>query len=71
MAQPEAREVSEVILSGPGSRRESLAEALGERLGRDTRMADPLAGLEDAGAAPGDDPHRYTVAAGLAMGAAA
>ena len=71
MAQPEAREVSELILSGPGSQREDLVRALEERMGRPTRVVGALPGLQGSGIADGDDPHRFTVATGLAMGAAA
>ena len=71
MSQPEAREIGEVILSGPGSRHEPLVSALEERMGRPTRVAEPLPGLDAAGTPADEDPHRYTVAAGLAMEAAA
>lgn len=71
MAQPDAREVAEVILSGPGSQREPLVRALEQRMGRPTRVAEAVQGLDASKLAGGEDPHRYTVAAGLAMGAAA
>jgi hypothetical protein len=32
-------------------------------------VADPLGGLDVNGALNGEDPHRHTVAAGLALGA--
>ena len=32
-------------------------------------VADPLGGLDVNGALDGEDPHRHTVAAGLALGA--
>jgi len=32
-------------------------------------VADPLGGLDVNGALGGEDPHRHTVAAGLALGA--
>ena len=67
MSQPEAREVSELILSGPGSQRDPLVEALEQRVGRPMRVVGALPGLGESD----DDPHRFTVAAGLAMGAAA
>lgn len=71
MAQPQARPVEEVILSGPGSQDAELVEELGAHLGLPASVAAPLGVLEAGGLAPGEDPHRYTVAAGLAMGAAA
>jgi type IV pilus assembly protein PilM len=71
MSQPEAREIAEVVLSGPGSRNEPLVKALEERMGRPTRVAEAPGGLDGAGVPDGDDPNRYTVAAGLAMEAAA
>lgn len=71
MSQPEARPIAEVVLSGPGSRHESLVRALEERMGRPVRAAEAPRGLDAAGVRPDEDPHRYTVAAGLAMEAAA
>jgi Tfp pilus assembly PilM family ATPase len=68
-AQPGALEVAEVILSGPGSQREPLVQALEERMGRPTRVAPPAKGLNGSQVGEGEDPHRFTVAAGLAMGA--
>ena len=70
MAQPEARMASEILLSGPGSAREGLAQELGDLIHLPVTVADPLGGLEIAGLPEGEDPHRYTVAAGLALGAA-
>ena len=71
MSQPEAREIAEVVLSGPGSCNEPLVKALEERMGRPTRVAEPPRGLDGAGVPDGDDPNRFTVAAGLAMESAA
>jgi hypothetical protein len=34
-------------------------------------VADPLKGLDGSQVGEGEDPHRYTVAAGLALGAQA
>ena len=70
MSQPEAREIGEVILSGPGSRHEPLVAALEERMGRPTRVAEALPNLDATGTPADEDPQRYTVAAGLAMEAA-
>jgi type IV pilus assembly protein PilM len=70
MTQGQARPVSEVVLSGPGSTDGELVEALGLHLGLPTTVAAPLGMLE--GSSVGDeDPHKLTVAAGLAMGEAA
>jgi type IV pilus assembly protein PilM len=71
MAQPDARPVAEVQLSGPGSRFERLAEELSGLIHLPVTVADPLGGLDMNGALDGEDPHRHTVAAGLALGASA
>ena len=71
MAQPDARAVGEVLLSGPGSTIDGLAAELSALIHLPVSVADPLGGLEVNGALAGEDPHRHTVAAGLAMGAAA
>ena len=69
MTQPEARWVGEILLSGPGSRREGLAEQLSNMIGVPVAVAEPLGEL-GSGAIPADeDPYRHTVAAGLALGA--
>jgi type IV pilus assembly protein PilM len=71
MAQPEARWVGEIVLSGPGSRRENLSEELSGLIEVPVTVAEPLGRLQ-AGKLPiGEDPHRHTVAAGLALGSAA
>ena len=69
MAQPGARPVGEVQLSGPGSTHEDLAEELSALIHLPVAVADPLGGLDVNGALGGEDPHRHTVAAGLALGA--
>jgi type IV pilus assembly protein PilM len=69
MAQPDARPVGEVQLSGPGSTHEGLAEQLSALIHLPVAVADPLGGLDVNGAMNGEDPHRHTVAAGLALGA--
>jgi type IV pilus assembly protein PilM len=69
MAQPDARAVGEVLLSGPGSAIDGLADDLSALIHLPVTVADPLGGLHANGALDGEDPHRHTVAAGLAMGA--
>lgn len=69
--QPEAKPIRQVVLSGPGCQDEALVAALSDQLGVPTEVADPMRGLNGAVLPPGDDPRRYTVAAGLAMGEAA
>jgi type IV pilus assembly protein PilM len=69
MTQPQAKPVGEVVLSGPGSSEMELVDSLGVHLGLPTSVAAPLGAL-DASALTGEDPHRFTVAAGLAMGRA-
>jgi type IV pilus assembly protein PilM len=71
MAQPEAKPVGEVVLSGPGSQDEELVETLGGLLSIPVTVAEPLRGLDAAVVSPTEDPRRYTVAAGLALGTAA
>ncbi|MDQ4049852.1 MAG: pilus assembly protein PilM [Actinomycetota bacterium] len=71
MTQPQARPVDQVVFSGPGSRDTALLEALSVQLGLPTVVAEPLGGLDAAALDSDEDPYRYTVAAGLALGAAA
>jgi type IV pilus assembly protein PilM len=71
MTQPRAMPVSEVVLSGPGSSDGELVESLAEQLGIAVEVAAPLGQIDASGLEPGEDPHRYTVAAGLALGASA
>jgi type IV pilus assembly protein PilM len=71
MTQPQARPVGEVLLSGSGSADAELLENLGTHLGIPVRVAIPLGDIDASALASGEDPHRYTVAAGLSLGAAA
>jgi type IV pilus assembly protein PilM len=71
MTQPQAKPVGEVILSGVGSADDQLVEGLGIHLGLPTTVAAPLGVLDPSALEGGADPHRLTVAAGLAMGKAA
>jgi len=71
MTQPQARPVGEVLLSGPGSADAELLEDLGTHLGIPVRVAVPLGDIDASALASGENPHRYTVAAGLSLGAAA
>ena len=71
LAQPNARNVADIMLAGPGARDAELVDAQQRDLGLPTEVAEPLGGLDPSGLAPGEDPARYTVAAGLALGAAA
>jgi len=71
MAQPDARPVHEVVLSGPGAADGRLAEELAARSGLEVSVAEPLGALGAHTVPSHDDPYRYTVAAGLAMGATA
>jgi type IV pilus assembly protein PilM len=67
MGQPDARQVSEVLLSGPGSQRPGLLEQVGGLVGLPVTAAAPLGRFGAASLRMGDDPSRYTVAAGLAL----
>jgi type IV pilus assembly protein PilM len=71
MTQPQAKPVGEVVLSGPGSSEHDLVESLGVHLGIPVEVAAPLGAIDTSGLGQGEDPHRYTVAAGLSLGAAA
>jgi type IV pilus assembly protein PilM len=71
MTQAQAQPVGEIVLSGPGSADDQLVESLGVHLGLPTTVAAPLGVLDRSALAPTEDPHRLTVAAGLAMGRAA
>lgn len=71
MSQPEARAAGTVVLSGPGSAREGFDAEIGDLLGLPIEVAAPLGRLDAGDLPPEDDPRRYTVAAGLALGAAA
>jgi Tfp pilus assembly PilM family ATPase len=71
MTQPQAKPVGEVVLSGPGSVNGELVEALETQLGMPIQVPAPLGVLDGSVLGPTEDPHRYTVAAGLSLGAAA
>jgi type IV pilus assembly protein PilM len=71
MAQPEARWVGEIVLSGPGSKREGLADELSGLIEVPVTIAEPLGRLQVGRLPAGEDPTRHTIAAGLALGAAA
>ncbi len=71
MAQPEARWVGEIVLSGPGSQREGLAEELSGLIEVPVTVAEPLGRLQATKLPAGEDATRHTIAAGLALGAAA
>jgi type IV pilus assembly protein PilM len=70
MTQPEARPVREVVLTGPGAADGELATDLAARTGLEVTVAEPLGRLGTHTVPSDDDPYRYTVAAGLALGAA-
>ncbi len=71
MTQPQAKPVGEVVLSGPGSADGQLVESLETHLGMPVQVPAPLGALDGSVLGPTEDPHRYTVAAGLSLGAAA
>src|SRR5687768_10622040 len=71
MTQPQAKPVGEVVLSGPGSSDAGLVESLSVHLGIPVEVAAPLGQVDSSDLEPGEDPRRYTVAAGLALGASA
>ncbi len=69
--QPDAPVVESVRLSGPGAVREGLVDELGALVGLPVSLSEPLGGLDGGAVAADEDPYRHTVAAGLALGAAA
>jgi type IV pilus assembly protein PilM len=71
MTQPQAKPVGEVVLSGPGSASQELVDGLEAHLGIPVAVPAPLGVLDGSELGPNEDPHRYTVAAGLSLGAAA
>jgi type IV pilus assembly protein PilM len=68
LGQPDARQVSEVLLSGPGSQRTGMTDQVAGLVGLPVQAAQPLGRLGAAALRMGDDAYRYTVAAGLALG---
>ena len=68
--QPDARQVGEVLLSGPGSQRPGMTDQVSGLVGLPVSAAAPLGRLGAASLRMGDDPSRYTIAAGLALGGA-
>ncbi|HWM12142.1 MAG TPA: pilus assembly protein PilM [Solirubrobacteraceae bacterium] len=71
MAQPAALAVGDVVISGQGARDDALVDAVAAQLGIPVATASPLGDLDASIVSGDDDPNRYTVAAGLALGAAA
>lgn len=71
MSQPAALAVGDVVISGQGAQDGELVEAIGAQLGIPVVVSEPLGTLDAGAIAADDDPRRYTVAAGLAIGAAA
>lgn len=70
IGQPDARQVSDVLVSGPGSQRPGLVDQVAGLVGLPVAAAPPLGRFGAAGLRMGDDPSRYTVAAGLALAGA-
>jgi len=68
MAQPNARAVDSIVLTGPGATHEAVAAELENRTALPVSVAAPLGAFGDNGVPTGEDPARYTVAAGLALG---
>jgi type IV pilus assembly protein PilM len=68
-ATPDARRVDSLLLSGPGAEHEQVHDAVAQRIGLDVSVAQPLGRMGDHTVPSLDDPYRYTIAAGLALGA--
>ena len=71
MGQPGAQWVGDILLSGPGSPREGLAESLSAEIGLPVSVAEAAGALAPGALGAAEDARRHTVAVGLAMGAAA
>lgn len=71
MGQPHALPVTDALISGDGARDELLVAEVGGQLGIPVAAAAPLGDLDPSAIPDGEDAHRYTVAAGLAIGAEA
>jgi type IV pilus assembly protein PilM len=71
MSQPAALAVGDVVISGEGARDAELIADLDARLDMPVAASSPLGALDAQAVPADDDPHRYTVAAGLALGAPA
>jgi type IV pilus assembly protein PilM len=71
MTQPQAKPVDQVVLAGPGSADGDLVDSLETHLGMPVVVPSPLGAIDGSALGPNEDPHRYTVAAGLSLGAAA
>ncbi|MGI8945384.1 MAG: type IV pilus biogenesis protein PilM [Thermoleophilaceae bacterium] len=71
MGLPDALPVGAVAVSGPGAQQDDLRARLAELTHMPVDLAPPLGSLEAGAAVYGERPYRYTVAAGLALGAAA
>jgi len=56
------------VLTGPGAADGQLAADLAVRTGLDVTVAEPLGRLGTHTVPTDDDPYRYTIAAGLALG---
>lgn len=67
-ASPDARRVESMVLSGPGAEHEAIRAAVTQRTGLEVSLAEPLGSLGAHTVPSLDDPYRYTVAAGLALG---
>lgn len=71
MAQADARPVTAILLTGPDSARDGLADELATLLGLPVSVPDPLHELEADALRGSPDAPRYTLATGLALGAVA
>jgi type IV pilus assembly protein PilM len=67
--QADAPPARELVISGPGSRIEGLAERVGELIGLAAHAADPLGRMSAAPFPEDEDPYHHTVSLGLALGA--
>jgi type IV pilus assembly protein PilM len=70
-AAPDARPVESILLSGPGADNGAVRDALQVRTGLPVAVAQPLGTLDVQSVPAQEDPSRYTIAAGLALGAEA
>jgi type IV pilus assembly protein PilM len=71
MTQPKAQHVTDVVVSGPGSADDDFRDSLALHLGLPVVLAPPVGEIDPSALPQDEDPHRYTVAAGLSLGASA
>jgi type IV pilus assembly protein PilM len=68
--QSDAQSIRDVVLSGPGAQVPGIGQQLSALVGLPVEVAPPLGRFGAANLRMGEDPARYTIATGLALGGA-